>query len=194
VKPTSIIIAVSLLLVALLGGYAVGQTGNGHAEPVDTGALFSDVPKDHWAYADLEYLVQRGIITGLPGGAFNGDQPMDRYTVAAYIARAIKYMQNNPESVTPQDLDTLKELIFQVSDSVSALQSQIGTGQTTNLSSLEARVAQTEQSIAQINAQLQGQGSTSTTSLTKRVQANFIISVTALLVAIVGVALATLGL
>jgi hypothetical protein len=194
VKPKLILLVLSLVTVILLGGVAVAQTGNGHAEPVDTGSLFSDVPKDNWAYSDLEYLVQRGIITGLPGGAFNGDEPMDRYTVAVYIARAIKYMQNNPESVTPADLDTLKELIFQVSDSVSALQSQIGTTDTTNLSSLEARVAKTEQSIAQINAQLQSQASTSTETLAKRVQANFIISITALLVAIVGVALATLGL
>jgi hypothetical protein len=194
VKPTSIIILVSLLAVVLLGGCVFAQTGNGHAEPVNTGGLFTDVPKDHWAYQDLEYLAQRGIITGLPGGKFNGDQPMDRYTVAAYVARAIKYMQNNPESVTPQDLDTLKQLIFQVSDSVSTLQAQIGTTQTTNLSSLEARVAKTEQSIAQINAQLQSGSGSSTDTLTKRVQANFIISLTALLVAIVGVALATLGL
>ena len=81
-KPKLILLVLSLVTVILLGGVAVAQTGNGHAEPVDTGSLFSDVPKDNWAYSDLEYLVQRGIITGLPGGAFNGDEPMDRYTVA----------------------------------------------------------------------------------------------------------------
>ena len=61
-----------ILFVALLsltfGGAALAQTGNGHTEPPNMGGLFSDVPKDHWAYNDLEYLAERGIITGLPGG------------------------------------------------------------------------------------------------------------------------------
>ena len=53
--------ALGLLLVSLvvltLGGLAVwAQTGNGHAEPPNTGGLFTDVPRDHWAYEDLEYL------------------------------------------------------------------------------------------------------------------------------------------
>ena len=124
-RGTKRILAFGVVVVALIGLGAVGQTGNGHAEPPDTGGLFTDVPRDHWAYADLEYLAARGIITGLPGGRYNGDDPLDRYSAAAMIARAIKYMQNNPESVTPEDLDVLKDLIFEVSDDVAALQ---GTG------------------------------------------------------------------
>jgi hypothetical protein len=149
------------------------------------------VAKDHWAYSDLEFLIQRGIITGLPGGKFDGDSPMTRYSAAVYISRAIKYMQNNPESVTPADLDTLKTLIFQVSDSVTALQSQIGTSGT---ASLEARVVKTEQAIAQINAKLQTDGGTDVTALSKRLQGTFILSLTALLVGIAALAIATLGL
>jgi hypothetical protein len=156
---------------------------------VNTGGLFTDVPKNHWAYADLEFLAQRGIITGLPGGKFDGDSAMTRYSAAVYIARAIKYMQNNPESVTPADIETLKTLIFQVSDSVTALQGQSGMA---NLSSLEGRVAKTEQDIAKLNAQRQIDGTPS--ALEKRVQGIFILSLTALLVGIAALAVATLGL
>jgi hypothetical protein len=116
---------------------------------------------------------------------------MTRYSAAVYIARAIKYMQNNPESVTPADIETLKTLIFQVSDSVATLQAQSGTA---NLSSLESRVAKTEQDIAKLNAQRQIDGTPGTSALEKRVQGIFILSLTALLVGIAALAVATLGL
>ncbi|MFC2078656.1 S-layer homology domain-containing protein [Candidatus Bipolaricaulota bacterium] len=185
---------VSVCIVGLLGGAAFGQTGNGHAEPPNTGGLFTDVPRDHWAYEDLEYLAARGIITGLPGGRYEGDTALDRYDAAAMISRAIKYMQNNPESVTLEDLNVLKDLIFQVSDDVTILQSQLGTSQGTDFSSLQNRVSQTELEIAQLNTQIQDISTSSSSTLARRVQANFFISLTALLVGIIGVALATLGL
>jgi hypothetical protein len=191
VKRTATIVLASALLCAVVGLAALAQTGNGTAEPVNTGGLFTDVAKDHWAYADLEFLAQRGIITGLPGGKYEGDAAMTRYSAAVYIARAIKYMQNNPESVTPADLETLKTLIFQVSDSVTTLQAQGGTAGT---ASLEARVAKNEQSIAQLNAKLQTAGTSDTSALEKRVQGIFILSLTALLVGIAALAVATLGL
>ena len=185
------ILVFRVVIAALVGLAAVGETGNGHAEPPDTGGLFTDVPRDHWAYEDLEYLAARGIITGLPGGRYNGDDPLDRYSAAAMIARAIKYMQNNPESVTPEDLEVLKDLIFQVSDDVAALQ---GSGMSGDASVLESRVARNEQSIATLNSTVENMATSDASSLMKRVQANFIISLTALLIGIIGVALATLGL
>jgi len=178
------------ILAVALAACAFGQTGNGTVEPPNTGGLFTDVPKDHWAYEDLEYLNARGIIVGLPGGRYDGDAPMDRYTAAAMIARAIKYMQNNPESVTAQDLNVLKDLIFNLSDSVDAIQPQ-SSG---DILALEGRIAANEVAIADVNARVTAGGQQDVTALAKRVQANFIISLTALLVGIIAVALATLGL
>jgi len=194
VKRTGTIIWFGLLLTIFCGIVAWAQTGNGHAEPVDTGGLFTDVPRDHWAYEDLEYLAARGIITGLPGGRYDGEGTLDRYSAAALIARAIQYMQNNPASVTPEDLDVLKDLIFGLTDDLDTLRAEVGALQRGGDTELEGRVASNEQQIAQINAELQDGSSVSSTTLTKRVQANFIISLTALLVGIIGVALATLGL
>ena len=191
-KTTMRVLLAAALVAMVIGVGAISQTGNGHAEPPDTGGLFTDVPRDHWAYEDLEYLAARGIITGLPGGVYNGDDPLDRYSGAAMIARAIKYMQSNPESVIPEDLDVLRDLIFQVSDDVAALQS--GGVQGVDTTALEARVGRNEQDIASLNTTIEGLADTGAASLAKRVQANFIISLTALLVGIIGVALATLGL
>lgn len=188
-----VILSIAILSV-LLGGVAVGQTGNGTVQPPSTGGLFTDVPKDHWAYDDLKYLADRGIITGLPGGQYKGSEPLDRYSAAALISRAIKYLQNNPESVTPQDLDVLKDLIFKVSDNLSTLQGQIDSLQGGDTSILQSRVAQNEQELAQLRTQVQGLSGADSAKLANRVNANFIISLTALLVGIIGVALATLGL
>ena len=184
-------LVVSICIIGLLYGAAFGQTGNGTAEPPNTGGLFTDVPRDHWAYADLEYLNARGIITGLPGGRFEGDTAMTRYDAAAMISRAIKYMQNNGESVTFEDLNVVRDLFYALSGDVTILQSQIGTSPGADFSTLENRVSQTELEIAELNAETRD---IPDATLAKRVQANFFISLTALLVGIIGIALATLGL
>ena len=190
VKRRLLIILLIAIVSLLLGGIAFGDggAGNGTAQPPEVGGLFSDVPRDHWAYDDLSYLAQRGIITGLPGGKYQGSEPLDRYSAAALIARAIRYLQNNPESVTPQDLNILKDLIFKVSDNLSSLQAQMDSLVGGGSSPLEARVTRNEQQIAQ----LEEQGPSG--KLLNRINANFIISLTALLVGIIAVALATLGL
>ncbi|MFC2078245.1 S-layer homology domain-containing protein, partial [Candidatus Bipolaricaulota bacterium] len=193
-RRTGTIILGGLLLAMLCGAAALAQTGNGTVEPPNTGGLFTDVPRDHWAYEDLEYLAARGIITGLPGGRYEGDQPLDRYSAAALFARAIQYMQNNPASVTPEDLDVLKDLIFGLTDDLDTLRAEVGALQRGGDTELANRVALNEQQISQINVELQDISSSSGSTLAKRVQANFIISLTALLVGIIGVALATLGL
>jgi hypothetical protein len=100
-------------------------------------------------------------------------------------------MQNNPESVTPEDIDVLRSLIFKVSDNLATLQSQIGSMQGGDTSALEFRVSQNEQAISQLRTQVGGGTGTDSTQLASRVNANFIISLTALLVGIIGVALAT---
>ncbi len=202
-----------LILIALISIFAwaylgLAQAGDGHAGDgyagdghagngtvtSNTGDIFVDVPKDHWAYDDIKYLADRGIITGLPGGKYNGTQPLDRYSAAALIARTIKYLQNNPESVTPKDLDVLKDLIFKVSDKLSTLETKVNSLQGGNNSALESRVAKNEQAIASLQSKVQALSQNDTSKLANRVNANFIISITALLVGIIGVALATLGL
>jgi len=188
------ILILCCLVLAVLGGSAWAQTGNGHAEPVNTGSLFTDVPVDHWAYEDLTYLADRGIITGLPGGRYDGDTALSRYDAAALIARAIQYMQNNPSSVTPADLDVLKDLIFGLSDDLDTLAAEVNGLQRGGDTELASRVSTNERSISQIQSQLQDTGATADSNLARRVQANLIISLTALLVGIIGVALATLGL
>ena len=63
--------ALGLLLVGILAltfgsVVALAQTGNGHAEPPNTGGVFTDVARDHWAYEDLEYLQSRATSVKTP--------------------------------------------------------------------------------------------------------------------------------
>jgi hypothetical protein len=194
VKRARAAVICGLFFLVLGGTLAAAQTGNGHAEPVNAGGIFTDVPRDHWAYEDLEYLAARGIITGLPGGQFNGDEAADRYWVAAVIARAIQYMQNNPASVTPEDLDVLKGLIYGLTDDLNSLQAEVDGLNAGGDPQIVSRVINNENQIAQIQLQLEEGGAADSGTLARRVQANFIISLTALLVSIIGVALAVLGL
>ncbi len=106
------------------------------------------------------------------------------------ISRAIKYMQNNPESVTLEDLNVLKDYIFKVADDVTILQSQIGLSQ--DFSTLENRLAQAELEISQLRALIPDAPIPS--SLAKQVQFNSFISWTALGLSIVGIVVAILGL
>ena len=51
--------------------------------------LFPDVPENHWAYAYVKKLADRGLLEGYPDGEFKGDRTMTRYEFAAIFARAL---------------------------------------------------------------------------------------------------------
>ena len=49
---------------------------------------FNDVPKDHWSYDALAMLARDGVIDGYGDGTFQGDKTMNRYEMAAIVAKA----------------------------------------------------------------------------------------------------------
>ncbi|HEY5596342.1 MAG TPA: S-layer homology domain-containing protein, partial [Candidatus Bipolaricaulota bacterium] len=89
-----------------------GSSGQGSTQATDGKVtnpyLFIDVPANHWAVEDLKYLVEFGVITGLPNGAFNGDKSLTRYEATAMIARAMRMMSNHPSEVTKADLNAFQ--------------------------------------------------------------------------------------
>jgi hypothetical protein len=186
---TTLSILAAAVLLCLACGVASAQTGNGTTHADNTGGLFTDVPKDHWAYEDLVYLADRGIVTGLPGGTFNGTDPLTRYDAAVLVARAVKYLEKGTTTtsggVAQKDFDALTAR-------VAALEKG-GTG-TAGGALLDTRLTQTEKDVATLRTQVQTLSSSDTTQLASRVNATFIMSLTALLLGIIAVALATLGL
>jgi len=50
--------------------------------------VFEDVPRTHWAYDAVDYLVKKGLVEGYPDGTYKGDRTLTRYEFAQVIARA----------------------------------------------------------------------------------------------------------
>jgi len=49
---------------------------------------FDDIPTDYWAYAEVEYLVENGVVSGYPDGRYRPTNVVTRGEMAVYIARA----------------------------------------------------------------------------------------------------------
>ncbi|UCC68174.1 MAG: S-layer homology domain-containing protein [Armatimonadota bacterium] len=49
---------------------------------------FPDVPPEHWAYTEIEYLVSKGIPVSAPDGLFHPEMMMDVYAAAAWLEAA----------------------------------------------------------------------------------------------------------
>ena len=176
--------------------------------------LFIDVPANHWAVEDLKYLVEFGVITGLPNSAFNGDKFLTRYEATAMMARAMRMMRSQPNEVTKADLNAFQELLFQLnaqveqnSADIQAMQAAGGptpAGQgdlALRLTQTTERLSQTEQTLQTLQkdlAQLKQDNNApqpSATQLNKLQQqsnANFIIAISSLFVGVIAIALATM--
>jgi hypothetical protein len=92
---------------------------------------FSDVPSNHWALDYIQTLAADGIIQGYPNGKFDGSRNMTRFEMAAIIARAVSYVQENGASAT--DVEKLQKLMDAYKDELDALGVRVST--------LEDRVA-----------------------------------------------------
>ncbi len=89
---------VSLILLGALSGFAAAQS-------------ITDVPSSHWAYEAVRELVQKGYLT-LESGRFDGDQPVDRFTLATVVARILNEIESG--GATPQseeDVDLLRKVV-----------------------------------------------------------------------------------
>jgi len=152
----------------VFGVLLVGLGGWTQADgPVKNPGVFADVPKDHWAAESLKYLLERGIIEGLPNGTFQGDRAPSRYEVATMLARALQYVEKglspvNSETppLTQEDLKVLQDLIFKISDRLQQLSSEVDAIKTARpeidpdlakrITSLESQSQQIEKLRAQV--------------------------------------------
>ena len=72
-----------LLVSALAVGFLSGSTAFAAENP------FTSIPKDHWAYAAVEQLVQDGLIDGYGDEDFRGEKNITRYESAQLLAKAM---------------------------------------------------------------------------------------------------------
>ncbi len=209
-----------LLVCAVLFGFGVLAWADGPAKkdqpassstkkttaPSKAGkGFFVDVPSDHYASADLKFLVERGIITGLPSGEFQGAKGMTRFDASVLIARAIRFVQNDPEKVKAQELKVLQDLMFQLSQKIQSVEQRMdsipaGGADSAQVANLQSQLQSSQAQIESLEKQVRdlkissrsGVDPMEIDKVKKQANANFIIAMAGLFVGIVGIALATL--
>lgn len=90
----------------------VGKQGSA-AAPKRRSILFPDVPENHWAYAYVKKLADRGLLEGYPDGEFKGDRTITRYEFAAIFSRALENgasVDNDMERMSEEFEPEIREL------------------------------------------------------------------------------------
>jgi hypothetical protein len=114
-------------------------------------AALKDIAPTSWAYQAIVDLVNDGIIVGYPDGSFKGARPLTRYEAAVLTERAVQFVTKrlaNPStasSVTPADLDKLRELLDEFKGDIDALKLRV--------SDIDARLKKVEVAQAATQAQ-----------------------------------------
>jgi hypothetical protein len=80
---------------------AVYSNGTSFAQP-----LFTDVPNNHWAYNEIQYWTDLGVITGYQDGSFKPEQPLKRAHAAVLLAKAMKLDTSHPANPNFSDVPT----------------------------------------------------------------------------------------
>jgi chromosome segregation ATPase len=75
-----------------------------------TATTITDVPKNHWAYEDVKFSIDKGLLELFEDGSFRGSDTVTRYQLAAIIARLLKEIERGTISLSQQDMQVLREL------------------------------------------------------------------------------------
>ncbi|OGK10896.1 MAG: hypothetical protein A2W80_12415 [Candidatus Riflebacteria bacterium GWC2_50_8] len=112
-------------------------------------AAFQDLPRDHWAYSDVEFLISQGYMEGYPDGTFKGRKVTTRYDVALILARILKRMEEkkaNIDSASEEERAALTRLTKEFRDELGLLDVRVD--------SLERRMVDSENKMKTFEDQL----------------------------------------
>lgn len=65
---------------------------------VTSGNVFSDIKSDRWSAHDIEYMAEKGVVTGYPDGEFKPENNLTRAEFAALISRFAKLIANGKDN------------------------------------------------------------------------------------------------
>jgi len=112
-------------------------------------AAFQDLPRDHWAYSDVEFLISQGYMEGYPDGTFKGRKVTTRYDVALILARILKRMEEKKASIdaaSEEERAALTRLTKEFRDELGLLDVRVD--------SLERRMVDSENKVKEIEGLL----------------------------------------
>lgn len=110
---------------------------------------FNDLPSDHWAYKDVEFLISQGYMDGYPDGSFKGRKVTTRYDVALIIARILRRMEERKDSIeasSEAERAALARLTKEFRDELGLLDVRVD--------SLERRMTDGENKLKELEAKL----------------------------------------
>ncbi|MGC9530332.1 MAG: S-layer homology domain-containing protein [Candidatus Bipolaricaulaceae bacterium] len=169
----TVLAVIGVALVSVLG-MTPGIAGGG-------GGTFLDVDPSHPAYAAIRYLVDNGIISvQATGGEFKGNQALLRYDAAQWLYRAL---QKTAPAQGTGDVTTLTNKVNALDAQVGSLAADVSQ-HGSELQSLRSSVSGLSREVSNLRAQAPG------TDLAGRVQTNFVLGVTGVLLGVAAVAMA----
>lgn len=95
-KPNRIkmILQISIILMCMMG---LSGPAMAAADP-------ADVPPSHWSYQAVKLLVDKGYLQLYQDQTFQGDKPVDRYTLATIVAKILNEIASGQVSVNKDDM------------------------------------------------------------------------------------------
>lgn len=69
-----------------------------------------DVPPEHPAYRAIQTLIDRGYLGVFQDGSFQGDRPVDRYTLASALMKVLNDVQSGKLALPNEEMKTLRQL------------------------------------------------------------------------------------
>lgn len=83
--------------------------------PQNDDVVFADVPQNHWAYAAVQDLANRGLVNGYEDGLFKGDRTLTRYEFAQVIYNAIQRAKETNQGIDQRLVEEFKPELMRFS-------------------------------------------------------------------------------
>lgn len=83
--------------------------------PQNDDIVFADVPQNHWAYAAVQDLANRGLVNGYEDGLFKGDRTLTRYEFAQVVYNAIQRAKETNQGIDQRLVEEFKPELMRYS-------------------------------------------------------------------------------
>jgi len=144
----------------LVAAFALVLAMGAFAQNAKAASAYDDVPTDHWAYNALDYLTEKGVLEGYPGGFFKGDRTLTRYEFAQAIARLLDTIQQ--KGATDEIKVMADSLRQEFSDQLSQQQKSIDglnktvTDQAAQINDMSGKVDAQDSKISALETKVNG--------------------------------------
>ncbi|MTJ10997.1 S-layer homology domain-containing protein [Anabaena sp. UHCC 0204] len=68
---------------------------------IESGAVYKDVPANHWAVRPIEEAYQQGFMTGYPGGYFRPNQPVSKVEAIVALNKGLNLTPDTSAAIVP---------------------------------------------------------------------------------------------